>query len=405
MSVSATFGALMVGGMFAILFCGVTQAQTFLYFKLYPKDRGFIKSLVLFIWMLDTLHSAFIATALWDHLIRHFGNAEHVDYVPWSLALTIALTAVLTFSVHLFLIFRIWQLSRKNYYLSSPLVLLAIARLFTTSKLVLLRSLEKFVDKYTWSFTTGLVISTALDILITLSLILLLRSRRNNVHSTSEPSDPGTASSTSASQPNPANENGGSWLRPRNSWKRSGSRKGGLGHRRKQSVNDTQEFSRMNAVLDALWLTMKHNLIFLGLHFVISKFYANSLLITLNTRLNLKPSSFRQQNTNLTTIGGHSAQPSLPNAAAHRHHHSHSFRGRRIEDTFDGGRFTFDNTEGYFGSQAVVLNDMERQEVSDKTDTETGLVSTGRVEIKINVARETMVDDDRESTGSMVKGP
>ncbi|KAF5332726.1 hypothetical protein D9611_005468 [Ephemerocybe angulata] len=296
----------------------------------------------------------------------------------------------------------------------------------TTSKLVLLRSLEKFVDKYTWSFTTGLVISTALDILITLSLILLLRSRRNNIHSPSEPSDPGTASSTSASQPNPANENGGSWLRPRNSWKRSGSRKGGLGHRRKQSVNDTQEFSRMNAVLDALvlytfetgmvtgvatavclitWLTMKHNLIFLGLHFVISKFYANSLLITLNTRLNLKPSSFRQQNTNLTTIGGHSAQPSLPNAAAHRHHHSHSFRGRRIEDTFDGGRFTFDNTEGYFGSQAVVLNDMERQEVSDKTDTETGLVSTGRVEIKINVARETMVDDDRESTGSMVKGP
>ncbi|KAI0931040.1 hypothetical protein AcV5_005388 [Taiwanofungus camphoratus] len=32
------------------------------------------------------------------------------------------------------------------------------------------------------------------------------------------------------------------------------------------------------------WLTMSHNLIFLGLHFAISKLYANSFLATLNAR-------------------------------------------------------------------------------------------------------------------------
>ena len=36
------------------------------------------------------------------------------------------------------------------------------------------------------------------------------------------------------------------------------------------------------------WLTMPHNLIFMGLHFVISKLYANSLLASLNMRNELR---------------------------------------------------------------------------------------------------------------------
>lgn len=47
------------------------------------------------------------------------------------------------------------------------------------------------------------------------------------------------------------------------------------------------------------WLERGNNLIFLGLHFVISKFYANSLLATLNTRKGLRP--------------GHRASPSNSN--------------------------------------------------------------------------------------------
>jgi hypothetical protein len=35
------------------------------------------------------------------------------------------------------------------------------------------------------------------------------------------------------------------------------------------------------------WLLMHHNLIFMGLHFIICKFYANSLLATLNQRKGL----------------------------------------------------------------------------------------------------------------------
>ncbi|KAJ3550832.1 hypothetical protein NMY22_g188 [Coprinellus aureogranulatus] len=287
--IGATFGALMLGGLFALMLCGVTQAQAFLYFKLYPKDRIFLKSLVFSIWMLDTLHSAFIIVALWDHFIDHFGDAESIDTVPWSLGvriassfrctmtliravavqLTIAITAILTFAVHCFLIYRIFALSRQSYLLCVPLLALSASRLafacLTTAKLVSveLHSLKLFVRDFGWSFTAGLAISTILDIAITASLILLLKSRH-------------------------------------------------------------QEFSTMNQILDALvlytfetggvttvatgvclitWLTMSDNLVFLALHFIISKFYANSLLMTLNTRANLKNASYQT----------HSSEPSRGN--------------------------------------------------------------------------------------------
>ncbi|RXW13424.1 hypothetical protein EST38_g12432 [Candolleomyces aberdarensis] len=258
--VGKTFGALMVGGIIATLFCGITQAQVFVFFKLYPNDRFPIKLLVLAVWILDTLHTVFITHSLWDHLIDHFGDVARIDWVPWSLALTIALTAVLTFGVHWFFIYRIYRLSDNNIWICIPLAMMACARVVTTVKLVTLRSLTEFVRLYTWSFTSGLTLSSVLDIFITALMCWLLRRRQN-------------------------------------------------------------KNSSMNYVLDALmlytfengaitmaatcmslitWLTMPHNLIFMGIHFVISKFYANSLLTTLNTRQNLKP-GHRTQNSASTT--------------------------------------------------------------------------------------------------------
>jgi len=45
------------------------------------------------------------------------------------------------------------------------------------------------------------------------------------------------------------------------------------------------------------WLTMHTNLIFMGIHFVISKLYANSFLATLNARRNLHQTGHRPQHS------------------------------------------------------------------------------------------------------------
>jgi len=263
--IGRTFGALLVGGITAAVFSGIVTAQTFSYFNTYPKDATEVKLLIGVVWFLDFCHTIFVSTSLWDHLIAHFGSVERIDYVPWSLALTIAFTAILTFLVHLFFIYRIFVLSNRNYFFAIPLTLLACARLcfacLTTAKLITLRSLKRFVELYTFSFTSGLALSSLIDVLVTGLLCYLLLSHKQN--------------------------------------------------------------SNLNGVLDKLllytfengsmtcaaaftslvcWLTNHStSLVFMGLHFVISKLYANSLLASLNTRKGLQANR-HPISGNLTTL-------------------------------------------------------------------------------------------------------
>jgi len=41
---------------------------------------------------LDFFHTIWVATALWDHLIAHFGETHRIDFIPWSLAVSISLS-------------------------------------------------------------------------------------------------------------------------------------------------------------------------------------------------------------------------------------------------------------------------------------------------------------------------
>ncbi|EDR04806.1 uncharacterized protein LACBIDRAFT_304061 [Laccaria bicolor S238N-H82] len=312
-NISGTFGALLIGGIVASIFSGIVTVQTVVYFKNYSHDVAILRVLVsttscncmhvhgrliyaqvAAVWFLDFLHTIFVSMSLWDHLIAHFGDQARIDFIPWyisphpfcmynnlfptalsrSLAVsnlmqyiligkwlilrlgyqtTIALTAALTYLVH----------GLNNFFISVPLAILATARLcfasLTTNKLITLRSLKRFVQLYTFSFTSGLALSSALDVLITGFLCYLLRKNQKKMSSMNHVLDKLILYSF---------ENG--------------------------------SLTCAAVVVSMIcWLERGNNLIFLGLHFVISKFYANSLLATLNTRKGLRP--------------GHRASPSNSN--------------------------------------------------------------------------------------------
>ncbi|KAG2022286.1 hypothetical protein CC2G_000051 [Coprinopsis cinerea AmutBmut pab1-1] len=233
--VPMTFGALLIGGILAVMFSGLTIAQSVVFLKMYPKDKILVKLLVFGVWLLDMLHSFFVSQTLWNYLIVNFGNPEGIDVIPTSLALTIVVTAILTFGVHCFFIYRIFVLAKNNYFIAVPILLTAAARLcfacLTTSKLIELRSLEVFVKLYTWSFTTGLTLSAVVDVFITGFMCYLLRTRRNQYSSMNKVLDTLILY---------AFENG--------------------------------VLTTLAALLSLItWLTMKHNLIFLATHFIIIK--------------------------------------------------------------------------------------------------------------------------------------
>ncbi|TFK32121.1 hypothetical protein BDQ12DRAFT_707760 [Crucibulum laeve] len=278
--VPKTHGALLLGGLVATGLSGIVTVQSIVYFKLYPMDDSILKALVVLIWGLDLAHSGFICAAIWEYLISNYGNAPEIDFIPLSIALSIVFTAILTFFVHCFFAHRIFRLSQRNWYITCPIGVLALARLVsasvTSAEMIKLHSFILFKEHFRWVFSLGLALSCAVDIWVTLSLFILLQNSRNRSMrycflalfiSTCCLLDTVYSS---------------------------------LNHIIDSLILYTFEMGSLTCAATIMsmicWLTMNDNLIFMGFHFVIGKLYANSLLATLNTRRGLRRAQTRSHN-------------------------------------------------------------------------------------------------------------
>jgi len=219
---------------------------------LYPSDHTRLKVLVLTVWFLDTCHTICIWLSLWSYFIDNYGNSANINNIHWSLALSVLFPAFLTFLVHNFFAQRIFMLSKRNYILTIPIVVLAILRLVsacvTTSFMLHLQTFARFKADVRFIFTTGLALSTAVDVIITASLFLLLQSSRTGAATLDAVID--------------------ALIR---------------------YTFETSTLTCAGTIASMLcWAIIPNNLIFMGLHFVIGKLYANSLLVTLNTRESIR---------------------------------------------------------------------------------------------------------------------
>ncbi|KAF7347228.1 hypothetical protein MVEN_01477700 [Mycena venus] len=247
-----TSGALLVGGLFATLLAGTVNLQTVLYYRTYKKDPLPVKWLIFTVWILDNLHTGFIWGGLWYCLVQNYGAPDMVDSIPWCLALTIIITALVTFLVHCFFAHRIFLLSKKNWFMTLPVLALTLLRLAAASvstwEMLRYRSFDMFRLKARWIFTLGLSVSSTVDILITALLVFLFRRNKTGT--------------------------------------------GRLNHVLDKLILyglETGSLTCLGTIITMLlWVITPKNLIFLGLHFVIAKLYANSLLVTLNTRKHIQ---------------------------------------------------------------------------------------------------------------------
>ncbi|KAF9478889.1 hypothetical protein BDN70DRAFT_719999 [Pholiota conissans] len=251
---SGTYGALLLGALFASGFSGIVAIQSLLYFKLYPKDKKSLQALVLVVWLFDVTHTTLVWAAMWDYMVENLGEDSYEDHIPGTIAFSVVLTAALTFLTHCFFAHRIYRLSRGNWYLTVPVLILALGRLASASvsggEMIKLKSYEMFRAQFRWLFSMGLALSSGADVLITVLLFVLLRQTK-----------------------------AGSLT---------------LGHIIDACILYTFETGSLTSVATVVsmicWITLDNSLIFLGLHFIIGKLYANSLLASLNTRKHLRRS-------------------------------------------------------------------------------------------------------------------
>ncbi|KAI9566286.1 hypothetical protein HD554DRAFT_2174488 [Boletus coccyginus] len=324
-----TFGALLLGGFCAAALSGVVIVQTFLYIKLFPRDSTRVKAIVGAVWVLDTTHSLLVYASIWIYLITNYGDETKIDTIPIPLALTVIITASVIHyplvqclnccdlgntDIHRTLFFltpdpqtestamAIYGSHCKHLLLEigtcgptdrkQPKLVLAFFRLccatVTTAEMIHMKTFTEFKANFRWVFTLGLAMSCLVDILVTGFLTHSLQTLQSDKRA-----------STSLDRV--------------------------IGAVVLYTFETNLLTSAATIVSMICWLTMPNNLVFMGLHFFISKLYANSLLATLNTRKQLQhqrqrcasadlPAGFPRLSTIRRTTGMFSARNELPTA-------------------------------------------------------------------------------------------
>ncbi|PBK61095.1 hypothetical protein ARMSODRAFT_1025994 [Armillaria solidipes] len=177
-SLASTLGAVYLGSSIALVLYGITNLQTFLYYKRYPGDWWFYRYSVAVLWVLDTLHIVLSTHALYFYLIESFGNYLGLIKIVWSFKLDVLLNNLLIFGVHIVYSVRLWMLGRHFHRIVPWFIVLVVLGscastillsydVYMISDFVELNDISRTIDG---SLATG----ATLDIIITLALCYYL---------------------------------------------------------------------------------------------------------------------------------------------------------------------------------------------------------------------------------------
>ncbi|KAM6497792.1 hypothetical protein JOM56_005740 [Amanita muscaria] len=251
-----TYGAQLIGTLVATFLSGMNTLQTIVYFRVYHNDIMRLKALVAVIWGLDIIHTAFLWSNLWLYLIINFGQVSAISAVPkpYIAPVSVIVTTAMILIVHMFYVQRIFRFSRRNYWITTPVVILLLGEMACTVGAVVIlyryEDFSQFIDRgYKWTFSLGSISAAVSDIAIMVILLVLLRSSRQQSTSLNGVID--------------------------------------------QLILYTFETGSLTAFMAIAimitWLTQQRTAeIYLGLYMAFPKVYATTLLVLLNTRHHLR---------------------------------------------------------------------------------------------------------------------
>ncbi|KAF7375805.1 Glycoside hydrolase [Mycena sanguinolenta] len=251
-SVALIYAPILFGGAVAFMLSGTAAVQCIIFFRSYSDESNLRTAIVTIVSTLDAAQSAFILVSLFDYFVAHFGDAGFGEFnIPWSIAVAIQVTAMQTCVVHLSYAQEIYLSSKKNWWLTGPIICLASLRLLAaivaTAEMLKLKRWEAFSEPYPrLLFTSGLSLSAGTDVILTICLCYYLRKIRKPLSSSVTKSALDTLSLYTL-------ENG--------------------------LITCLTTIGHLT-----LWLVLPSYGLLISLHFVVGKLYPNSLLVLLNTR-------------------------------------------------------------------------------------------------------------------------
>lgn len=175
-----TVGTLMIGIIFNTFLYGLVTFQFAAYYRKKFNDPPIIKAMILFLFLLDTVHSASVIYMLWGYTVTNYNNPPALAIGMWPYMWTPIATCLAAVVTQIFLGYRIYRLS-KNLYLYILILAIAIPGCilgFVAGVRALI--IKIFADLVVLSPVVigWLSLQVAADVIITCSLtVILARSR------------------------------------------------------------------------------------------------------------------------------------------------------------------------------------------------------------------------------------
>lgn len=245
-----TFGCLYVGTTLAMGLWGAGTIQVYYYFDKY-KDSMFLRAHVFAVWVLDTLHQAFLLQSTYMYLVTNYGSLENLGSLNRPIRDSIILTALICALVQSMFVVRIYRLSKRNYFVTGFIILLVAAQFISTLIYYIKCFHFKTFAELQTIFTITRVINSVTavtDASIALVLVYLLQSSRSG-------------------------------------FKKSDS----IINRLIAFAINTGLITGICAVISLITgLTLPNTLVYIMFYVTLSRLYMNSMLASLNSRKNLR---------------------------------------------------------------------------------------------------------------------
>ncbi|KAJ6572186.1 hypothetical protein B0H19DRAFT_1231737 [Mycena capillaripes] len=187
-NVNTTIGAFQIGVLVSYVLFGVTTTQTYIYYSRFPEDSRKLKALVGFVWLCELGHTLCTGHTLYVYTISDYMHPELLlGAAPKSFETISMFAGFIASCVQSFFCYRIYCLSKKVFI---PIIIWAMVSFRLVGSIVLffagleMESLTQYVTQWEWLATSIWSVSVASDLMITATLVILLRNQRTDVQRT-----------------------------------------------------------------------------------------------------------------------------------------------------------------------------------------------------------------------------
>ncbi|THU85951.1 hypothetical protein K435DRAFT_684652 [Dendrothele bispora CBS 962.96] len=174
----ASLGALLIGIILGQCLYGALCVQVFCYYQHnFKNDPLYIKFMVVWCWLLETVHTVFLCVTLYQTAVTHYGEVDYLAIAPWPMIYSVLVTGLVETPVQIFFAYRVYTLSKWRI-IPSITMITAVACLGITIVDSIRASNMKFIIEFQDSslalIATALAMRVAVDVSNTVCLVWIL---------------------------------------------------------------------------------------------------------------------------------------------------------------------------------------------------------------------------------------